>query len=62
LFLLASISNATSFYDYSTTLFLISFNVNLSPYFPAKGDVLTFTEIAIIGGSILTDGITIELF
>jgi hypothetical protein len=54
----ATIYKATSFSDYYISLFLISFNVSLVPYLPAKGEVLTFIDTPIKGGSILMEGIT----
>lgn len=53
-----STCKATSFSDSLIKRDLISFRVNLSPYLPAKGEVLTLMLIAIIGGSILAEGIT----
>lgn len=51
-------SRATSFSAYSNNLLLRSFKVNFVPYFPAKGEVFTFIETPINGGSILIEGIT----
>lgn len=53
-----SICKATSFYDSFNNLVFNSFNVNLSPSFPESGEVLTLTEMAIMGGSIFVDGMT----
>jgi hypothetical protein len=50
--------NATSFSAYSSNLVFMSFNVNLVPYLPANGEVLTLIDTPINGGSILIDGIT----
>jgi hypothetical protein len=51
-------SRATSFSAYSINLFFKSFNVNFVPYFPEKGEVLTFIDTPINGGSIFIDCIT----
>lgn len=53
-----STDNATSFYDYSFSLDLRSLKEIFVPYLPAKGEVLTFIETPINGGSILTQGMT----
>ena len=53
-----SIYKATSFSASSKSLFLRSFRVILVPYLPANGEVLTFIETPISGGSTLMHGIT----
>jgi hypothetical protein len=49
---------ATSFSASSLNLVFKSFKVNLVPYLPANGEVLTLTETPIKGWSIFKHGIT----
>lgn len=51
-------NSATSFSAYYLNLTFKSLRVNLVPYFPANGDVLTLIVTPIKGSSILRQGIT----